>query len=62
MGNQGKMERNWKFKTMQSIHDMQFLVFYFTKKEDMRSKVRQNKFGNNYLFISVVNMNLFFGL
>ena len=29
MGNHGKMERNRKFKTMKSIHEMQFWVFYF---------------------------------
>ena len=32
---------------MKSIHDMQFLGFLFSKTEDMRSKVRQNKFGEN---------------
>ena len=51
MGNQGKMERNSnvckKFKTMKSIHDMQFWVFYFFKTKEMRSKVRQNKLGEN---------------
>ena len=32
---------------MKSIHDTQFLGFLFSKTEDMRSKVRQNKFGEN---------------
>lgn len=36
-----------KFKTMTSIHDMQFWDFLFSKTEDIRSKVRQNKFGEN---------------
>ena len=33
MGNQDKMERNRKVKTMKSIHDMQFWVFYFPKQK-----------------------------
>ena len=37
-----------KFKTMRSIRDMQVWVFFFiSKTEDMRLKVRQNKFGEN---------------
>ena len=32
---------------MKSIHDMQFWVFLFSKTEDMRLRVRQNKFGEN---------------
>ena len=37
MGDQGKMKRNSrfvrKFKTMKSIHDVQFWVFHFLKQE-----------------------------
>ena len=39
MGNQCKMERNlkgcdmWKFKTMKSIHDVQFWVFHFPRQK-----------------------------
>ena len=32
---------------MKSIHDMQVLGFFITKTEDMRSKVRPNKVGEN---------------
>ena len=32
---------------MKSIDDMQFWVFSLYKTEDMRSKVQQNKFGEN---------------
>ena len=32
---------------MKNIHDMQFGGFLFSKKEDMRSKVRQKKVGEN---------------
>ena len=32
---------------MKSIHDMQFWVFLFSKTEDMGSKVRENKFGED---------------
>ena len=45
------MERNSKvcvkIKTMKSIHDMQFWDFLFSKAEDMRSKVPQNKVGED---------------
>ena len=36
-----------KFKTLKSIHDMQFWVFLFFKTEDIRSRLRQNKFEEN---------------
>ena len=36
-----------KFKRVKNIHDMQFWVFSFSKTEDMRSKVRQKKVGEN---------------
>ena len=59
MGNQGKMERNSKvcveFKTMKSIHDMQFCSFLFPKTEDMCSKVRQNKVGEAIVRITLLN-------
>ena len=49
MGNKGKMGKNSKVcKEVQNdekFYDMQFWVFYFT--DDMRSKVWQNKFGEN---------------
>ena len=42
MGNQGKMARNLKFKTMNNI-----IFLKFSKTEDMHSKVRQNKVEEN---------------
>ena len=51
MGNQGKMERNSKVcKEVQNDEKYSWyaiLGFLFSKTEDMRSKVRQNKFGEN---------------
>ena len=32
---------------MKSVHNLKFWGFLFSKTEDMRSKVRQNKFGEN---------------
>ena len=51
MGNQGKMERNSKVcKEVQNDEKYScyaILGFLFSKTEDTRSKVRQNKFGEN---------------
>ena len=56
MGNQARWREIQrfvrKFKTTKSIHDMQFWVFLFCVIEDMRTKVRQNKFGANGYCIS----------
>ena len=47
MGNQGKTCLTLcELKTKKSIHDMEF-CFFFTKTEDMRSKMGQNKVGEN---------------
>lgn len=51
MGNQGKIERNLmvcvEVQNNESIHDMQFCAFLFSKTGDMRSKEGQNKVGEN---------------
>ena len=51
MGNQGKMERNSKVcKEVQNYEKYSrhaILGFSFSKTEDMRTKVRQNKCGEN---------------